>query len=205
MVNTKIRLITLFVERWRTCIPSAKTRPGADYGSDHQFSISKLRLKRKKAGKTTRSAKYDLNQIPYTYTVKVTNRFKGLDLLNSVPEELWTEVRNTVQEAMNESILKKKKSKKTQCFSEESLQTAKERKAGKSKGERERFSSVAQSCPTLCDPMNRSTPGLPVHQQLPEFTQTHVHQVGDAIQPSHPLLSPSPPAPKPSQHQSLFQ
>ena len=67
------------------------------------------------------------------------------------------------------------------------------------------FSSVAQLCPTLCDPMNRSTPGLPVHHQLPEFTQTHVHPVGDAIQPSHPLSSPSPPAPNPSQHQSLFQ
>ena len=67
------------------------------------------------------------------------------------------------------------------------------------------FSSVAQSCLTLCDPMNRSTPGLPAHHQLPEFTQTHVHRVGDAIQPSHPLLSPSPPAPNPSQHQSLFQ
>ena len=67
------------------------------------------------------------------------------------------------------------------------------------------FSSVAQSCPTLCDPMNHSTPGLPVHHQLSEFTQTHVHRVGDAIQPSHPLLSPSPPAPNPSQHQSLFQ
>ena len=67
------------------------------------------------------------------------------------------------------------------------------------------FSSVAQLCPTLCDPMNRSTPGLPVHHQLPEFTQTHVHQGSDAIQPSHPLSAPSPPAPKPSQHQSLFQ
>ena len=67
------------------------------------------------------------------------------------------------------------------------------------------FSSVAQLCPTLCDPMNRSMPGLPVHHQLPEFTQTHVHQVGDAIQPSHPLSSPSPPAPNPSQHQGLFQ
>ena len=66
-------------------------------------------------------------------------------------------------------------------------------------------SSVAQSCPTLCNPMNRSTPGLPVYHQLPEFTQTHVHQVSDAIQPSHPLSSPSPPAPNPSQHQSLFQ
>ena len=67
------------------------------------------------------------------------------------------------------------------------------------------FSSVAQSCPTLCDPMNRSTPGLPVHHQLPEFTQTCIHRVSDAIQPSHPLSSPFPPAPNPSQHQSLFQ
>ena len=67
------------------------------------------------------------------------------------------------------------------------------------------FSSVAQSCLTLCDPMNCSTPGLPVHHQLPEFTQTHVHRVRDAIQPSHPLLSPSSPAPNSSQHQSLFQ
>ena len=65
--------------------------------------------------------------------------------------------------------------------------------------------SVAQSCPTLCDPMNRSMPGLPVHHQHPEFTQTHVHRVSDAIQPSRPLSSPSPLAPNPSQHQSLFQ
>ena len=67
------------------------------------------------------------------------------------------------------------------------------------------FSLVTQSCPTLCDPMNLSTPGLPVHHHLPEFTQTHIHRVRDAIQPSHPLSSPSPPAPNPSQHQSLFQ
>ena len=67
------------------------------------------------------------------------------------------------------------------------------------------FSSVAQSWPSLCDPMNHGTPGLPVHHQLPEFTQTQVHRVSDAIQPSHPLSSPSPPAPNPSQHQSLFQ
>ena len=67
------------------------------------------------------------------------------------------------------------------------------------------FSSITQSCPTLCDPMNRSTPGIPVHHQLPEFTQTHIHRVSDAIQPSHPLLSPFPPDPDPSQHQSLFQ
>ena len=70
---------------------------------------------------------------------------------------------------------------------------------------RTQFSSVTQSCPTLCDPMNRSTPGLPVHHQLPEFTQTHAHRVGDATQPSHPLSSPSPPAPNPSQHWALFQ
>ena len=67
------------------------------------------------------------------------------------------------------------------------------------------FSSITHSCPTLCNPMNWSTRGLPVHHQLPEFTQTHVHRVSDAIQPSHPLWSPSPPAPNPSQHQSLFQ
>ena len=67
------------------------------------------------------------------------------------------------------------------------------------------FSSAAQSCPTLCDPMNCSTPGLPVHHQLLEFTQTHIHRVSDSIQPSHPMSSLSPPAPNPSQHQSLFQ
>ena len=72
-------------------------------------------------------------------------------------------------------------------------------------GELVQFSSVTQSCPTLCDPMNRSTPGLPVHHHLPEFTQTHVHRVRDAIQPSHPRSSPSPPTPNPSQHHSLFQ
>ena len=72
-------------------------------------------------------------------------------------------------------------------------------------GGKGQFSSVAQSCPTLCDPMSRSTPGLPVHHQLPEVTQTHVHRVRDAIRPSHPLSSPSPPAPNPSQLQRLFQ
>ena len=70
---------------------------------------------------------------------------------------------------------------------------------------RTQFSSAAQSCLTLCHPMNRSTPGLPVHHQLLEVTQTHIHRVSDAIQPSHPLSSPSPPATNPSQHQSLFQ
>ena len=80
-----------------------------------------------------------------------------------------------------------------------------EQKEDRSSNSSVQFSSVTQSCPTLCDPMNHSTPGLPVHHQLSEFTQTHVHRISDAIQPSHPLLSPSPPAPNPSQNQSLFQ
>ena len=87
-------------QRWRSCIESAKTRPGADYDSDHELLIAKFRLKLKKVGKTTRPFRYDLNQIPYDYTVEVTNRFKELDLVDRVPEELGTEVCNIVQEAM---------------------------------------------------------------------------------------------------------
>ena len=82
----------LYRQRWRNSIESAKTRPGADCGSDHEFLIAKLRLKLKKLGKTTRLFQYDLNQIPYDYTVEVTNRVKGLDLIDRVPEELWMEV-----------------------------------------------------------------------------------------------------------------
>ena len=91
-----------------------------------------------------------------------------------------------------------------QCMAKP-IQYCKVKEKLKKKKNSVQFSSVAQSCPTLCDPMNHSTPGLPVHHQLPEFTQTHVHRVSDAIQPTHPLFSPSPPAPNPSQHQSLFQ
>ena len=76
--------------KWRSCIQSAKTRPGADCGSDRESFIAKLRLKLKKMEKTTRPVRYDLNQIPYNYTVEVINRFKGLDLIDRVPEELWT-------------------------------------------------------------------------------------------------------------------
>ena len=82
--------------RWRSSIQSAKTKPGADCGSDHELLIAKFRLKMKKVGKSTRSFRYDLNQIPYDYTVEVTNRFKGLDLMDRVPDELWMEVRDTV-------------------------------------------------------------------------------------------------------------
>ena len=95
----------------------------------------------------------------------------------------------------------KTKNKKKPCVREQLFPVSPETKSLKVA----QFSSVAQSCPTLRDPMNRSTPGLPVHHQLPEFTQTHVRRVSDAIQPAHPLSSPSPPAPNPSQDQSLFQ
>ena len=83
-------------QRWRGSIKSAKTRPGADCGSDHEFLITKFRLKLKKVGKTTRPFRYDLNQIPYDYTVEERNRFKDLDLIERVPDELWNEVRDTV-------------------------------------------------------------------------------------------------------------
>ena len=86
---------------------SAKIRPGADCGSDHELFIVKFRLKLKKVGKTTRQFRYDLNQIPYNYIVEGTNRFKGLDLIDRVPKELWTEVHDIVQEA----VIKKKKGK----------------------------------------------------------------------------------------------
>ena len=93
-------------------IQSAKTRQGADCGSDHELFIVKFRLKLKKVGKTTRQFRYDLNQIPYNYIVEGTNRFKGLDLIDRVPEELGTEVHDIVQEAVIKTIPKKKKCKK---------------------------------------------------------------------------------------------
>ena len=92
MVNTKIRLIIFFVVEDVGTIQSAKTRPGENYGSDHELLIAKFRLKLKKVGKNTRPFTYDLNQIPYDYTVEVRNRFKGLDLIDRMPEELWLEV-----------------------------------------------------------------------------------------------------------------
>ena len=99
-------------QRWRSSIRSAKTRLGTDWGSDNELLIAKFRLKLKKVGKTTRPFRYDLNQIPYDYTVAVRNKFNGLDLIGSVPDELWTEVHDIVQEAGIKTIPKKKKCKK---------------------------------------------------------------------------------------------
>ena len=100
-------------QRWRSSIQLAKTRPGADCGSDHELLIGKIRLKLKKVGKTTRPFRYDLNELPYDYTVEVRNRFKGLVLIDRVPDELWTEVRDIVQEIGIKTIPKKKKCKKS--------------------------------------------------------------------------------------------
>ena len=100
-------------QRWRSSIQSTKTRSGADCGSDHELLIAKFRLKLKKVGKMNRPFRYDLNQIPFDYTVELTNRFKGLDLTDRLPEELWMEVCDIVQEAVIKTIHKKKKCKKT--------------------------------------------------------------------------------------------
>ena len=99
-------------QRWRIYIQSAKTRLGADCGSDHELLIIKFRCKLKKIGKTTKPFKYDINEIPYDYTVEVTNRFKGLDLIDRVPKELWTENHDIVQETVIKTICKIKKWKK---------------------------------------------------------------------------------------------
>ena len=138
MVNTKIKLIILFAGKDRKTIQSAKTRPGADCGSDHELCIAKFRLKLKKVGKTTRPFRYDLNQILY-YTVEVRNRFKGLDLLDRVPDELCMEVHDIVQEAVIKTIPKKKKCKKAKWLSEKALQIAVKRRESKGKEEKERY------------------------------------------------------------------
>ena len=108
-------------------------------GSDYDLLIAKFRLKLKKVGKTTRPFEYDLNQIPYDYTVEVTNRFKGLDLMDRVPEELWMEVHDIVQETGIKTIPKKKKCKKAKWLSQEALQIAEKRREVKGKEEKERY------------------------------------------------------------------
>ena len=122
-------------QRWRSSIQSAKTRPGADWGSDEELFIAKFRLKLKKVKKTSRPFRCDLNQIPYDYTLGVRNRFKWLDLVDRVPEELWT-VCNIVQQFVTKTILKKKKCKKAKWLAEEDLQITEKIREAKCKGEK---------------------------------------------------------------------
>ena len=126
-------------QRWRSSIQSTKTRPGADCGPDHELLIAKFRLKLKKVGKTTRPFRYDLNQITYDYTVEVRNRFKGLDLIDGVPDELRNEVHDIVQETGIKTIPMEKKCKKAKWLSGEALQIAVKRREAKSKEEKERY------------------------------------------------------------------
>ena len=133
MVNTKIRWIIFFAaEDGEAPYRQHKKRPRADCGSDHKL-LAKNRLKLKKVRKTTRPFRYDVNQIPYDYTVEVTNRFTGLDLINRVPKELWMEVRDTVQEAGIKTIPMEKKCKKAKWLSEKALKIAVERREVKAK------------------------------------------------------------------------
>ena len=120
----------------------SKTRLGADCGSDHELLIAKFTHKLKKVGKTTRPFRYDLNQISYDYTVEVTNRFNGLDLIDRAPGELWTEDHDIVQEAVIKTIPKKKKCIKAKWLSEEVLQIAEKRKEAIGKGEKERYTHL---------------------------------------------------------------
>ena len=120
MINTKIRFIIFFAAKdGRSSLQTAKTRLGADCGSDQELLIAKFRLKLKKVEKTTRTFRHDLNEIPYDYTVEVRNRCNGLDLIDRVPEELWTEVCDIVQETGIKTIPMEKKCKKAKWLSEE--------------------------------------------------------------------------------------
>ena len=123
----------------------SKTRPGADCDSDHQLLIAKFRLRLKKVEKTIRPPRYDLKQIPYDYTVEVRNRFKGLYLIDRVPEELWMEVRDIVQEIGIKTIPIEKKCRKVKWLSEEVLQVAVKRRESKSKGEKERYKQIGRA------------------------------------------------------------
>ena len=118
----------LCIPSLRSSIQSAKKRQGADCGSDHELLIAKFRLKLKQVGKTTKPFRYDLNQVPYDYTVEVRNRFKGLDLIDRVPDKLWIEVCDIVQETGIKTFPKKKKCKKANWLYDEALQIAVKRR-----------------------------------------------------------------------------
>ena len=129
MVNTEIRLIIFFAVEDVEALYSQQKQDREQTVAQIMNSTAKFRLKLNKVGKTTRPFRYDLNQIPYDYTVEVTNRFKGLELIERVPEELWIEVHDIVQEGVIKTIPKKKKCKKTKWLSEEALQRAETLKA----------------------------------------------------------------------------
>ena len=138
MVNTKIRLIIFFAAKDEEALYTlSKNKARSLLCSDHELLLAKFRLELKKVGKTARPFRHDLNQIPYNYTEEVTNRSKGLDLTDRVPEELWTEARDIVLEAGIKTIPKKKKCKKAKWLSEEALQIAGKRGEEKGKGEKE--------------------------------------------------------------------
>ena len=139
MVNSKIRLIIFFAVKDGEALYSQQKQ---DQELTVAQIIAKFRLKLKKVGKTTRPFRYKLNQISYDYTVKVTNRFKGLDLIDRVSEELWTEVHDIVQETGIKTIPKKKKCKKAKWLSEEALQIVEKRLEVKGKGEKERYTHL---------------------------------------------------------------
>ena len=128
----------LCIQRWRSSIQSAKIRQGADCGSNHELLIAKFRLKLKKVGKTTRL----LNQIPYNYIVEVTNRFKGLDLIDRVPEELWMEVRDIVQEGSDQKHPQEKEMQKGKIVVWGGLTNSWEKKRSGSKGEKEKYTHL---------------------------------------------------------------
>ena len=138
MVNTEIRLTIFFAAKDGEALYRQQKQDQELTGSDHELLIAKFRLKLKKVGKTTRPFRYDLNQIPYDYIVEVRNRFKGLGLIDRVPEQLWIEVCYIVQEAGIKTIPKKKKQKKAKWLSEEALQTAEK----KAKGEKEKYTHL---------------------------------------------------------------
>ena len=151
MANTRNQ-IDYILCRWRSSIQSAKIRLGADCGSDHELLVAKFRLKLNKVGKTTRPFRYDLNQIPYDYTVEVRNRFKVLYLIDRVHDELWMEVQNIVQETGSKVISKKKKCKKAKWRSDETLQIA----VKKSEKQRRKGKTYTFECRVLKNSKERS-------------------------------------------------
>ena len=129
-------------QRWRSAIQIAKTRPGADCGSDHELLVGKIKIKLKKTGKIIGPTTYDLSNVPHEYTVKVKNRFDSLDPVGRMPEELWTEIRDIIKDEAIKNILRSKKQKKAKWLSAEALKVAEERRKAKSNEDEIKFSQL---------------------------------------------------------------